>query len=79
MLCVHVDRDGELDIDTLWYRVEVEGANGWVELVEARWPTLGVSEESACEEANWTVMQDGIGIPVDASETHGPVFLTGRR
>jgi hypothetical protein len=65
MTRVHVDRDGEPDVDSLWYRVVVQGADGWVELCEARWPALGVSEESAREEARMTAMQHGYGVPSD--------------
>jgi hypothetical protein len=54
--------DGEPLPETLWYRVEVEISTGWVELVKARASTLGVSEESARDEAKWTALQNGLGI-----------------
>ena len=67
MTSVNVDGDGEPDAETLWYRVEVEVENGWVELCEARWSALGVSPEGAAEEARWTAMQHGFGVPDDLS------------
>jgi len=71
MTDVSVGRDGEPLPDSLWYRVEVEVSTGWVELVEARTSALGVSEESARDEARWTAMQNGIGIPGCRLQNHG--------
>ena len=72
MTDVNVDRDGEPLPDSLWYRVEVEVSTGWVELVEARASPLGVSEESARDEAKWTALQNGLGVPDDLSGLGSP-------
>ena len=72
MTSVDADRNGEPLPETLWYRVEVEVSNGWVELVEARWSALGVSEESARDEARWTALQNGLGVPDDLSGLDSP-------
>ena len=60
--------DGQPDIETLRYRVEVEALNGWIELVEAGWRIRGVSPEGAREAARMTALQHGFGIPDDPSE-----------
>ena len=68
MTRVDLDPDDQPDVDTLWFRVEVEWYGGeWVELVAAHWRALGVSEESARDEARWTALQNGIGLPDDLS------------
>ena len=72
MTNVDVGPDGEPLPDTLWYRVEVPISTGWVELVEAHWSALGVSEESAADEAKWTALQNGIGVPADLSGLDPP-------
>ena len=72
MTSVDIDRNGEPDIDSLSYRVEVAISDGWLKLVEARWPALGVSEEGAREEARMTLMQHGYGIPDDLSKLLDP-------
>jgi len=71
MTNVSVGRDGDPLPDSLWYRVEIEVSNGWVELVEARWSALGVSEQSARDEAKWTALQNGLGVPDDLSGIDG--------
>ncbi len=64
----HVDSTGQPDVETLFFRVEVEWYGGtWVELCEARWTALGVSPESAAEEARAATWQNGLGIPDDLS------------
>jgi len=68
MTRVDLDPDDQPDVDTLWFRVEVEWYGGeWVELVAAHWRALGASRESATDEARWTLMQHGYGLPDDAS------------
>jgi hypothetical protein len=67
-----LDAHDEPQVDSLWYRVEVRIADDWLELVEARWPALGVSEEHAREEIRMTMLQNGIGIPDDASSITDP-------
>jgi hypothetical protein len=67
-----LDAQDEPQVDSLWYRVEVPVADGWLPLVEARWLALGVSEEGAREEIRMTMLQNGIGIPDDASSITGP-------
>ena len=62
-----LDADDQPDLATLWYRVDVEWCGEWVELVAAHWRALGVSEESARDEARWTALQNGIGLPDDLS------------
>jgi hypothetical protein len=54
-------------------RVEVEWCGGeWVELVAAHRRALGVSEESARDEARWTALQHGYGVPDDLSGLDSP-------
>ena len=67
MTRVNVDQDGEPDVESLWFHVDVQVGNGWLELCSARWTVFGVSEESAREEARWTAMQHGFGVPDDPS------------
>ena len=72
MTRVDVDQDGEPDVSTLWFRVKVEVENKRVELCAARWPVLGVSEESARDEAKWTALQNGFNLPDDLSGLDSP-------
>jgi hypothetical protein len=72
MTRLDIGEDGQPDIGSLWFVVEVEWFGAWVELVEARWPVFGISEESAREEARWTALQNGLGLPDDLSELDSP-------
>jgi hypothetical protein len=67
-----LDAHDEPRIDSLWYIVEVPVADDWLPLVEARAPALGVTDEGAREEIRMTMLQNGIGIPDDASSITGP-------
>jgi hypothetical protein len=67
---VDLDSNGEPNLDTLWYRVEVLFMGGWRELVEAQWTAFGISETGAREEAAMTAFQNGYGsvdVPDDIS------------
>ena len=68
MTRVDVDGNGEPDLDTLWFRVELQFGDRWVELVAARWSALGVPPEGAREEARMTALQHGFGIPDTPAE-----------
>jgi hypothetical protein len=70
-----LDANGEPDLDTLWYRIEVFFAGGWYELVEAKWTAFGISEAGAREEAWVTAFQNGYGsvdVPDDLSSLTDP-------
>jgi hypothetical protein len=60
--------DGQPDPLSLRFHVLVEADNGLLELCSARWSALGVPEDGAREEARWTSLQNGIGVPADLSE-----------
>ena len=72
MTRLDIGEDGLPDVESLWFAVEVDWYGAWVELVEARWPVFGISEESAREEARWTALQNGFGVPVDLSGLDSP-------
>ena len=68
MTRLDIGEDGLPDVESLWFAVEVDWYGvAWVELLEARWTVFGVSEESAREEARWTALQNGFGVPADLS------------
>jgi hypothetical protein len=67
-----LDAHDEPRIDSLWYIVEVPVADDWLPLVEARAPALGVTDEGAREEIRMTMLQNGLGIPDDASSITDP-------
>jgi hypothetical protein len=67
-----LDAHDEPRTDSLWYIVEVPVADDWLPLVEARAPALGVTDEGAREEIRMTMLQNGIGIPDDASSIEDP-------
>ena len=77
MTQVDVDSDGQPDVDTLWFRVDLQFGERWVELVAARWTALGVPPEGAREEARMTALQHGYGIPDDLSELDSPSTYLG--
>ena len=72
MTRLDIGEDGLPDVESLWFAVEVEWFGAWIELVEARWSVFGISEESAREEARWTALQNGIGVPADLSGLDSP-------
>jgi len=63
---------GQPDASTLRFHVLVEADNGLLELCSAKWPALGVPEESAREEARWTALQNRFGVPDDLSGLDSP-------
>jgi len=69
---VDLDGDRQPDPSTLRFHFLVEADNGLLELCSAKWTALGVAEESAREEARWTALQNGLGVPDDLSGLDSP-------
>ena len=67
----YVSAAGDADLDSLRYVVVVPWEGGWARLCEAEWSALGVSEANARDELQFTLLQNGIGVPDDASSLTG--------
>jgi hypothetical protein len=71
---IDLDADQKPIPGSLVYRIDVQSpvTHEWAEFAAVKASALGVSPELEAEEARWTALQHGHGVPSDLSELDDP-------